>query len=92
MKKTFSILLYTEPSHGWAKVKRQVLENLGIADKISSYSYQYNDNVYLEEDRDFPLLLHRLYDDGVSVSIKTKHTDNRSRIRSYDPYEHQVKV
>lgn len=86
MKKTFSILLYTDPGHGWGKVKRSVLTSLGLADKISSYSYQYNDNVYLEEDCDLGLLLQRLHDDGVAVKFTIKNTNNLSRIRSYERY------
>jgi len=46
--KTFTIIVYNDPSHAWGKVKRKVLDNLGLAQQVSSYSYQYKDNVYLE--------------------------------------------
>ena len=74
--KTFTITVYTDAGHGWGKVKRKVLENLGIAPDVSSYSYQYKDNVYLEEDCDLSLLIQRLHDDGVSIRWVTKHTDD----------------
>jgi hypothetical protein len=86
--KVFTITVYTDAGHGWGKVKRKVLENLGIADGVSSYSYQYKDNVYLEEDCDLSLLLQRLHSDGVAVRWVTKNTDGDSKIRSYERYEH----
>jgi hypothetical protein len=43
---------YTDPSHGWVEVPRSLLHELGIADKITSYSYQRGEDVFLEEDCD----------------------------------------
>ena len=85
-QKTFTIIVYSDRGHAWGKVKRQVLINLGIANKISRYSYQYKDNVYLEEDCDLSLLLQRLHSDNVSIKWVTKHTDGDSKIRSYERY------
>lgn len=87
-KKTFTITVYTDAGHGWAKTKRKVLENLGIAPHVSSYSYQYKDNVYLEEDCDLSLLLQRLHSDDVAIKWVTKHTDGYSKIRSYERYQY----
>jgi len=85
-KKTFTITVYTDAGHGWGKVKRKVLENLGIAPDVSSYSYQYKDNVYLEEDCDLSLLIQRLHSDNVAVKFVIKNTDGDSKIRSYEKY------
>lgn len=43
---------YTDPGHGWLQVPKSELIELGVADRISSYSYQELDTVYLEEDCD----------------------------------------
>jgi hypothetical protein len=43
----------TDPGHGWLEVPRAELDALGIAHKISPYSYQRDDMAYLEEDCDF---------------------------------------
>jgi hypothetical protein len=43
---------YTDPNHGWVEVPRALLHELGIADKITSYSYQRGEDVFLEEDCD----------------------------------------
>lgn len=46
-------LLYIEDAaHGWLQVPRTLLGSLGIADSITSYSYQRDGMVYLEEDLD----------------------------------------
>jgi hypothetical protein len=43
---------YTDPGHGWVEVPRALLHELGIADKITGYSYQRGEDVFLEEDCD----------------------------------------
>jgi hypothetical protein len=88
--KTFTIIIYSDSGHAWGKVKRQVLINLGLADKVSTYSYQYKDNVYLEEDCDLSLLFETLISLDTKIKFVEKHTNNRSRIRSYDQYQSGV--
>ncbi len=46
---------YTDPGHGWVEVPRSLLHELGIADKISGFSYQRGEDVFLEEDRDLAI-------------------------------------
>lgn len=85
--KTFTIIVYNDPSHAWGKVKRKVLDNLGLAQQVSSYSYQYKDNVYLEEDADLSLVCrHLLFNTNVQIKFVEKHTNKDSRIRSYESY------
>ena len=45
-------LFIEDSDHGWLRVPRAELERLGIADKITGYSCQDRNFVYLEEDRD----------------------------------------
>ena len=80
------ITVYTDPGHGWASVKRQLVNDLGIATKVSSYSYQRGQTVYLEEDCDLSLLIGALRERGIQFTFAEKHTDRRSPIRSYDHY------
>jgi len=87
MEKTFTVTMYSDPSHAWAKVKRQVLVNLGIDKDVSAYSYQYKDNVYLEEDCDLHLLYQRLLKDEVRMKFVEKHSEKPSRIRNYESYQ-----
>lgn len=59
--------VYTDRAHGWLKVSRKQLQSLGIADKISSHSYQVNDSVYLEEDCDAAVFIDAMKKIGKSV-------------------------
>jgi hypothetical protein len=80
---------YTDPGHGWLAVKRSEIVALGIADKISQYSYQKGATCYLEEDCDMEIFMKAKEDAGQKLSFigfVTKHTDNRSPIRSYDRF------
>lgn len=43
---------YLDASHGWVAVKRSMLRDLNLLDKISYYSYQKGGTVYLEQDSD----------------------------------------
>jgi hypothetical protein len=83
-----SITIYTDPSHGWAKVTLKELLKLDIMDKISSYSYIHKNglNAYLEEDCDLGLYLKTLDAKGIQYKFIEKHTDKSSKIRSYNRY------
>ena len=47
-----SYTFYTDPGHGWLEVPVSELVALGIADKISAYSYRDGAMAYLEADCD----------------------------------------
>ena len=78
--------IYADPGHAWCRVPRALLVKLDIADKVSTYSYQRGDSVYLEEDCDLSLLIQALKAKGKTVEFKEFHTNKRSKIRSYDYY------
>lgn len=85
--KTKTIIVYSDPGHGWGKATRLELVKLGILKKISSCSYQRNDWVYLEEDGDLSLYVHMLKKFGYEIKFKEFHTDNNSKIRNYKSFE-----
>jgi hypothetical protein len=89
LNKTY--VFHADPGHGWLAVKRAALHELGIADKVSSYSYQKGDTVYLEEDCDMPLYLGELQARSLHYSFKESHTNSDSHIRRYEPYESNTK-
>jgi hypothetical protein len=88
MSKTFTITVYSDAGHSWGKVRRDVLVNLGIADKITRYSYQRGDYVYCEEDVDLTTLCMALNERDTRVRFVEKSSTKDSRIRSYDRYEY----
>ena len=85
-----SIIIYTDPSHGWAKVTIKELLKLNILDKISTYSYIRSNEkysyAYLEEDMDLSTYLKALDNKGIKFRIIEKHTNKSSKIRSYKRY------
>jgi hypothetical protein len=77
-----------DPGHGWLAVKKSELIDLGIADKISRFSYEKGKTVYLEEDQDmrtFILAFENKY--GQGPAIRTNYVNKRSPIRSYKNYQ-----
>jgi hypothetical protein len=84
-----SITIYTDPSHGWAKVTLKELSRLNILDKISSYSYIHKNglNAYLEEDCDLSTYLKALDAKGIKFRIIEKNANKSSKIRSYARYQ-----
>jgi len=83
---TIKPTFYQDPGHGWLAVKRQWLQALGIEDRITPYSYQRGNTVYLEEDCDFCTFHYAAKAAGWEVNYFHKHTDKRSPIRSYDRF------
>jgi hypothetical protein len=83
-----SITIYTDPSHGWAKVSLSELSRLNIIDKISTYSYIHKNgiNAYLEEDCDLSTYLKALDAKGIQYKFNTLHTNKSSKVRSYNRY------
>ena len=84
---TIKIKFYSDPGHGWGAVKRKVLDQLGIADKITLYSYMKGDTVYLEEDCDLSLLVQTLKDRNIGYKFEEKNTNRYSPIRNYLRYQ-----
>ncbi len=84
-------IMHSDPGHGWLQVKRQELIDLGILDKISHYSYQKGDNVYLEEDCDLNCFMHEMKARGKPIEITemNSHYDD-SIIRSYASFNSGV--
>jgi len=83
---TMSLNLFADPGHGWLKVYRKDLVKYGIEKKISSYSYQRKDAVFLEEDNDLATFVAAVEATGTKVVITTWPTNKTSRIRGYESY------
>ena len=87
MTKKISIKVFADPGHAWARVAKSKLVTLGIADKISAYSYQKGENAFLEEDCDLTVLVNALRERGYEVKFNESHTNRQSKIRSYSTYK-----
>lgn len=87
IKKTLKLKFYSDPSHGWLAVKRTLLKELGLLEKISSYSYQNGETVYLEEDCDASIFINTLKEKGTDYALIRKYTNKSSPIRSYSYFK-----
>ena len=81
-----TFIFHADAGHGWLQVRRQELTALGIAEKITPYSYQHLDNVYLEEDLDAGTFLQALKADGRKFTISERYDGDRSTIRNFDSF------
>jgi hypothetical protein len=86
MSRTVKIKVFADPGHAWARFPKARLKKLGIADKITSYSYQKGTNVFLEEDCDLSTLVTALKTHGFTVEFIESHTNRTSKIRGYQSY------
>jgi len=78
---------YSDPAHGWFRVRRAALTHFGVADKVSTCSYERGEYVYLEEDCDGPVLIRAAEAAGAAVRIvEHKPANGDSHIRNMDRY------
>ncbi len=82
-----TLVFYSDPAHGWLRVERVDLAQLGIAQDITGYSYQSGEYVYLEEDQDATAYIDAAEAAGWKLSWTEKvEPHNMSRIREYARY------
>ena len=86
MAKQISIKIFADPGHAWARFPKAKLVQLGIADKISTYSYMNGTNAFLEEDCDLSVLVVALRDRGYEIKFNESHANKQSKIRNYATY------
>ena len=86
MTKKIAIKIFADPGHAWARFPKAKLVSLGIADKITHYSYMNGSNAFLEEDCDLSTLITALKNRGYEIKFNESHTNRQSKIRSYNTY------
>ena len=83
------LTFHTDPGHGWLEVPRDDLDTLDIAHRISRYSYERADRVYLEEDCDAAAYMQAAQRAGWTVTTREQYAEN-TPIRNMRPYEPRV--
>ena len=79
--------LFSDPGHAWLEVSLDELEELGIAGRITAWSYRKGTKIYLEEDCDAPLFLQtKKAMTGEVTEYDEITSDYSSPIRFYCPY------
>jgi len=77
---------YSDPAHGWLKVPHALVNELGIANKITRYSYMDAQSAYLEEDCDLSLFMQKAEETGLKIEFVDHYTNNDSPIRKLSRY------
>jgi len=80
------ITRHIDPGHSWFEVKRSVIADLKLLDKISGYSYQKGGMVYLEEDCDADIVLSALEANHVYIIFDNMQTNRESWVRDCDRF------
>lgn len=72
------LTFWSDPGHGWLEVPTAELKELGIENKISSYSYinWEGSKAYLEEDCDAGVYLNKLKENGESFEFDERFSNN----------------
>lgn len=81
---------YADSGHAWVAVKRSLLSELGVLDKISRFSYQSKtgQTIYLEEDCDAGLFVNAYKEKyNTAPRFVEQFTNSRSPIRSYPQFK-----
>lgn len=76
----------SDPGHGWLEVSMKELRRVGVANKVSPYSYRVGHTAYLEEDCDMPLYLRVLEARGEPRPVLVEVYEEDSPIRDYRSY------
>lgn len=74
-----------DPGHGWLSVSNKDVKELGIADKISRYSYMSPTRSYLEEDGDAGVFLEAAKAAGWEFVISNSYVES-TPIRNYPDF------
>jgi hypothetical protein len=78
--------MFNDPGHAWLAVRKDELEDMGIMDKISPYSYQKGATVYLEEDCDFSVFVSARIARNKPFHVIEEYTDGFSPIRNFQSF------
>jgi len=80
---------HQDPGHGWLCVKIAELEALGIADKITGFSYMRKQSAYLEEDTDYTTYLNALKERGIELETVDGKIFNKDHpIKRFESYQY----
>jgi len=86
-QKTLSLTYYQDPGHGWVKVKKGLIKELGLWEKITFYSYEDPEHIYLEEDCDLSTFMRAAEDAGYLFNrMLVDRADNDSHIRGMNMF------
>ena len=81
-----TLTFYSDPSHGWLQVPHALINQLGIGNKITRYSYRDQECAYLEEDCDLSLFMREAEANGLAITFHERNFNHDCAIRNYQRY------
>lgn len=82
-----SVVFVEDPGHGWLAVDNADIKALGIARRISPYSYMTPQRSFLEEDCDASVFLAAAKAAGWALTVKSRSLDKPAPLRSYAAFK-----
>lgn len=79
-----------DSTHSYTKVPVAELQRVGVADKITKFSFIKGNMAYLEEDTDLSTFQQARADEGKPITTVEIMRKNCSRIRAYSAYNPTV--
>ena len=76
---------HNDAGHGWLAVKIDLLDHLGLVDRITNFSFIKGKTAYLEEDCDVSLFIAE-YRNKIGEFVTTSMYYEKSPVRSYQRY------
>ena len=84
---TRKLKVIDDGGHAWLDVANEDVKSLGIAEKITPYSYMSPKRSYLEEDLDAGVFLEAAKKAGWKVGTATRHVDRSAPLRGYASFK-----
>jgi hypothetical protein len=85
-EKKMLLTFYHDAGHGWLEVPIETIKAVGVADKITGFSYRKDGNAYLEKKYDAVLFKKAAEEKGLEFEVVEKPCDC-CECRSYDYYK-----
>jgi len=80
------MVFHNDSGHEWLSCKKKLLNDLGLSEKISAFSYQKGKTAYLEGDLDAQILIEKLMQENYSFLIVDGAYRRSSPIRNYERF------
>lgn len=91
-KRLGQTLYVQDAGHGWFMVSCEELKSLGIAEKVSTYSYLDGEYAFLEEDCDAGLLIEAREKRGIETVTRSYYDGMDSVVRDMKPFTYDNAV
>lgn len=85
LKKNRKLTLFVDPGHSWLRVQKDLIDDLGLTNKITNFSYfdSSRELVYLEEHEDVSTFVNKIKELGFNFKEEFEIKKSRSQSPSF---------